>query len=276
MAVRKCLLSAAVAAMAFGSVAWAADQTSQTDSSPVYLQAAPSGPTSLTPVMFLLDPSPVGKWMENNKISITGFAEGGYFYDTSNPRMGNNSVSKTTGAAVNNNDAPTFVAFPGGDSNRGVLDQLDLTIQKSIDTTKSWDWGFLFENGYGVDDSFIHSYGVMDHRAPGTIYNKGGTGEGTDPDNQYDIIQANVSLLVPIGSGLTLTAGKFVTILSNEVINPTGNQFYTHSYNFTYGVPSTSTGITASYTFAKAVNGNDLTILGGVTRNNQQEIKNIE
>jgi hypothetical protein len=218
--------------------------------------AAPSGPTSLTPVMFLLDPTPVGKWMEANKLSVTGFVDAGFWYDTNNPHMGNHGDS----------DAPTFVSFPGGFSNRGVLDQLDLTLQKSLDTTKSWDWGFLFENGYGIDDSQIHSYGVFDHRAAGSAFNKGGTGEGTYPDNQYDIIQADVSLLVPVGTGLTITGGKFVGLLSQEVINPTGNVFYTHSYNFFYGVAGTLTGITGSYTFPKLFNGNDVSIYGGITR----------
>jgi len=32
--------------------------------------------------------------------------------------------------------------------------------------------------------------------------------------NQYDIPQANVELLVPLGTGLTLEAGKFLTIFS--------------------------------------------------------------
>ena len=68
-------------------------------------------------------------------------------------------------------DAPEFASFPDGFSNRGVLDQLDLTLQKSLDTTKSWDWGFLFENGYGIDDSQIHSFGVFDHRAAASQFN---------------------------------------------------------------------------------------------------------
>jgi hypothetical protein len=209
--------------------------------------SAPSGPTTLTPIMFLLDPTSFGQWLEKNKFSITGFVEGGYFLDTANPR--------------NTTDQPTFVDFPGVYSNHVLLDQADLTLSKGLDTTKSWDWGFTFENGYGTDDSFIHSVGMLDNRPP------------DDPQNQYDIPQANVEFLVPLGTGLTVEAGKFLAFLSNEVINPTGNAFYTHSYNFTFGVPFTNTGITGSYTFPKLLNGNDLTVTAGITEGWNQSLR---
>jgi len=258
--IRKRLAAAvAMVALSAGSAAWAAD-----NSQPIMLDTtAPATPTTLTPIMYLLDPTPFGKWMENNKISVTGFAEGGYFYDTSAPRMGASAASG--GTPGNDGDAPTFVSFPGGFSNRGVLDQVDLQLSKSLDTTKSFDYGGFVEIGYGVDDAQIHSYGLLDHRSGASPFNKGNT-EGVDPDNQFDIVQLYGQLLLPLGSGLTLEGGKFVGFLSQEVINPTGNAFYTHSYNFFYGVPATNTGVTGSYTFAKLLAGNDVTVTGGVTR----------
>ena len=252
--------AAAMAALACGSAALAADGNESLDAwatvNPVLLDettapststapATTSAPseTTLTPLMYLLDPTPVGQWLEANKFSITGFVEGGYFIDTDNPRLGSGP----------HGDAPTLVSFPGAYSNRVLLDQLDLTVSKTIDTTKKWDWGFIFENGYGTDDSYTHSLGMLDNRPP------------NDPQNQYDILQANVSLLAPVGNGLTLTAGKFVALLGEEVINPTGNYLYTHSYEFFYGIPFTNTGVMASYTFPKLINGNDWTFEGGIT-----------
>jgi Putative beta-barrel porin-2, OmpL-like. bbp2 len=262
---RKCLTSAAVAVLASASAVWAADANVSGDSAAAsagQLSLAPSylddqTPTSLTPVMYELDKTSFGKTLESWNIDITGFGEGGYFYDTSNPRIG----------AGNGGDAPTLIAFPGLYSNRGQLDQADLTIQKTIDTTKKWDWGFQIEQGYGTDDAQIHSYGLVDNRAPATQFNEFNSNPGAGfPRNQYDIIQANASLLVPLGTGLQIKAGKFVTLLSEEVINPTGNLFYTHSYNFAYGVPATNTGVLGIYTFPKLINGNDWTFTGGVTR----------
>jgi len=272
MKVRNIVLGAAAVALACASVSVvrAADESAMAagagvavpsadvSASPVYMQAA-SGPTSLTPFMYLMDGNGFGKWMENNNISVTGFAEGGYFYDTSNPNLG--------GDAAKDQDSPTNIAFPGAYSNRGLLDQLDLTIQKTIDPKKSFDWGFQIEGGYGTDDAQIHGDGILDNRAAPSMFNKFNPNPNAGhPQNQIDLIQGNFSLLLPVGSGLTIKAGKFVTLLSNEVINPTGNAFYTHSYNFSYGVPATQTGILGSYTLGKLVNGNDLTLTGGVTR----------
>jgi hypothetical protein len=219
------------------------DETTAPSTAPA--ASAPSPPP--TPVMFLLGKTSVGQWLQANNLSITGFVEGGYFLDTDQPNS--------------HLDQPTFVDFPGLYSNHVLLDQLDVTLSKTIDSTKKWDWGFTFENGYGTDDSFIHSAGMLDNRPP------------NDPQNQYDIPQANVELLVPLGTGLTLEGGKFLTFLSNEVINPTGNAFFTHSYNFTFGVPLTNTGVTGSYTFPKLLMGNDLTVTAGITEGWNQSLR---
>jgi Putative beta-barrel porin-2, OmpL-like. bbp2 len=267
----KGLACAAAAALACGSAAFAADSDQSsipavtsmvtpnylddtTAPAPAPAPPAASAPseTTLTPVMFLLDPTPVGQWLEKNKFSITGFFDGGFFYDTNNPQAG----------AIPPGNNPTDIFFPGQYSNHFMVNQLDLILSKGLDTTKSWDWGFLFENGYGVDDSYIHSNGMLNTRPPG------------NPVNQYDIIQANVQFYLPVGTGLTLTAGKFVSLLSEEVINPTGNAFYTHSYNFFFGVPATNTGILGSYTFSKLVNGNDWTFTGGITEGWNQSLRN--
>jgi hypothetical protein len=206
--------------------------------------SAPSGPTTLTPLMYALDPTAFGQWLEKYKFSVTGFVEGGWWYDTNNPHA----------AGSNNPDTPTFVTFPGSYSNQILLDQADITFTKGLDSTKPFDVGFLIEGGYGVDDSYTHSHGIFDNRPPG------------NPQTQLDLLQANVSVQLPVGAGLQVTAGKFVGFLGEEVINPTGNAFYTHSYSFFYGVAATDTGIYGTYTFAKAVTGHDLTISAGATR----------
>lgn len=286
-ALRKCLMSAAIAALLGGSAVnagtTATDQaasqqpaaaaTADLSQAPsvYYLQtAAPSGPTPLTPIMFALNGTSFGQWMQNNKINITGFAEAGYFLDTNNPRMGTN-INPGGGAPpiVGNGDYPTDIGFPGIYSNRGQLDQVDIMIQKTLDNTKTWDWGFNIEQGYGTDDAQIHSDGMLDTR--GVTGSQLGNGRG--PDNQYDIVQANVTARVPLGTGVDVMVGKFVTPFGLETINPTGNAFYTHSYLFTYGIPLTQTGVTGTYTLSKLVNGNDWTIMAGVTRGWNESIR---
>jgi hypothetical protein len=259
--------TAALAVLACGSAAFAGntDQGSYAAAAPIVTPnyfddattapttaeatTATSGPseTTLTPIMFLLDPTPVGQWMEKNKLQINGFVEGGFFYNASAPGAGNGQ--------------PNFVWFPGPYPDRILLNQLDLQISKGLDSSKGFDWGFMVEQGYGTDFSFTHSHGMLDNRPPG------------NPNNQYDIVQAYLQLLVPVGSGVTIQAGKFVGFLGEEVINPTQNLLYTHSYSFFYGVAATVTGVEFGYTFAKALNGNDLTVYAGFTEGWNQSLR---
>lgn len=209
--------------------------------------SAPSAPP--TPLMGLIANTDFGKFLAAHNLNITGFGEIGYFYDFNNPHLGNGP----------NGDQPTGILFPGSYSNRFIVDQLDLTLSKALDTTKSWDWGFVFENGYGADYSFFHSHGMLDNRGAFPPAQP-------QPMNQYDITQAYGQILLPVGSGLTINFGKWVAYFGQEYISPVENQFYTHSYSFSFGIPATNTGVVANYTFAKAFMGNDLNVTGGITR----------
>jgi len=286
MTFRKCLMGAALSALVCGSAAFADTPTPAvaSDATPVdssyYLQT--SGPTSLTPIMFELSNTSVGKWMTANNLSITGFAEGGYFLDTNNGHMGNqHGVLPPPSHVPGDGDSPTDIGFGGIYSNRPQLDQLDVTIAKSIPDATKWDWGFTIEQGYGTDDAQIHSDGLLDSRANtvnGAVHGVAVAGAGRfsttlGPDNQYDLVQANVSMSIPVGNGLTIKGGKFVTLLGYEYINPTLNAFYTHSYLFSFGIPLTQTGVLASYTFPKLFNGNDWTFIAGITRGWNQSVR---
>src|SRR5205085_3196495 len=94
----------------------------------------------------------------------------------------------------------------------------------------------------------------------------------THPINQYDLTQAYVDIFVPVGNGLTVRVGKFVTLMGNETIAPiatvtgsSGNALYSHSYNFGFGIPFTHTGVLATYAI-----GDKLTVNGGFSRGWEQ------
>ncbi len=59
--------------------------------------------------------------------------------------------------------------------------------------------------------------------------------------------QAYVTAVLPIGSGLTVDAGKFVTHMGNEVIESKDNWNYSRSYLFAYAIPYYHTGMRFSY-----------------------------
>ena len=146
-----------------------------------------------------------------------------------------------------------------------MLNQADITIERDmVNLSKGqWDFGGLVEAGYGRDFFFTHSNGILDQHNKQAINNNG---EGTGDDDQFDVLQAYVQLGIPIGTGLTVEAGKFVSLLGYEKIDPTQNIFYTHSYGFSYGKPFTNTGVLGSYTFSDPTTSNVATLTGGISR----------
>jgi hypothetical protein len=201
--------------------------------------AAPAAPQGA--IMWSLDQIGIGKEMEKLNLSINGFIEGGYFYDFTVPH--NNAPARSA--------PPTFILFPGDYKNQVMLNQLDLQFSRTVDTSK-WDVGFMVEMFYGRDAVYTHSNGILDNG------NKHGN---TSPDDDFDLPQAYLTFAIPVGSGITINAGKFVSPFGYEYINPTQNQLYTHSYLFSYAIPFTQTGITGTYHF-----NDSLALMAGITR----------
>jgi hypothetical protein len=216
-----------------------ADDSGTAGPAPAAAAAPAAAPTR--PLMEGLDKIGVGDFLNNLGINIYGFVEAGFLYDATVPK-------NLTGPQSFPDD---LILFPGPDKNKVILDQLDLTLERDVDASKGkWDVGFKVEGIFGRDAVFTHSDGILDNG------NKDGSGE----DDQLDLPQAYLTVAVPVGNGLTITAGKFATLLGYETINPTTNQFYTHSYIFSFGIPFTQTGLLATYTFDK------LTTTQGFTR----------
>ncbi|MGB7220784.1 MAG: porin [Vicinamibacterales bacterium] len=71
------------------------------------------------------------------------------------------------------------------------------------------------------------------------------------------IQQAYVSYLAPVGSGLQLDFGRFVTPHGAEVIETKDNMNYSRSLLFTWAIPFAHTGLRASYSV------NDMVTIGG-------------
>lgn len=242
------ILAGCVAAVLFGSAALADDGAMVTapdvSLTPIYADAA-TQPAPRKPLMALLESCGVAKALDSAGINIYGFVEGSYTY-AFNP--------------------PTADLIPGRvfdhKHNEPLLNQVDLTIERTVDVTqKKWDMGFRVEMLYGSDAGLVHSNGLFDYyhsmRAFGAARNT--------PENQLDLNQAYVTLAVPVGNGLLIQAGKFVTLLGQEVINPTGDALFSHSYLFGFAIPFTHTGVLATY----ALN-DQWSIAGGFSRGWEQ------
>src|SRR5262245_31788136 len=63
----------------------------------------------------------------------------------------------------------------------------------------------------------------------------------------FDLQEAYGAYKIPVGSGLTLKAGKFVTLLGYEVIESPNNLNFSRGYLFAFSTPFTHVGALAAY-----------------------------
>ena len=155
---------------------------------------------------------PVPRWFD--EIAVNGFVSVAYSYNTNRPD------SRTNQYRVFDYQDNTF-----------RLDVAELTIQKAA--VKSGEVGFRVDAEAGSTIPPVSaSYGLFQ-------------GEN------FDLKQAFVSYVAPVGSGLKLDAGKFITHFNYEYIESwdTPNDNGTHSVTFGYAIPYTHTGLRASYSF---------------------------
>ena len=256
---------AVCAAMACATVAGAeqVDSTAGLESGmrPLFLQdtqAAPTttpAPTPPKPLMAGLEKLGVAKPLEDAGITVGGYIEGGYTVSFSRPPK----------------DVLAGRVFDTK-NNKIVLDQFDLYVDRPVDYGKAAanhtiDIGAHMDFIYGWDTGLVHSSGIYDN--PATLgVTKGYYSSRTQPENQADFNQAYIDVALPIGSGLRIRAGKFVTLLGYEVINPTQNNFYSHSYLFGFAIPFTHTGVMGEYKL-----NDDWLIDAGITRGWNQSLR---
>jgi hypothetical protein len=122
-------------------------------------------------------------------------------------------------------------------ANHFDINQAELWIEKPTSTESPLGFGLDFL--IGRDAKKVHSLGL-------------GISSGDDPTKSdvFDLLQAYVTYKAPIGNGLDLKAGKFVTLHGAEVIRRTGDYQVSRSILFGFAIPFTHTGIMATYPFA--------------------------
>jgi len=119
------------------------------------------------------------------------------------------------------------------------IDEVELVVQRPVAAADQF--GFRVDFTAGAVSRVVASRGLF----------RDSTGEGQD----IDLHQAFVSFVAPLGTGLRLDAGKFITGLGYEVIEGYDgwNDNATHSLLFGYAIPFTHTGVRASYAVSSVV-----------------------
>jgi len=115
------------------------------------------------------------------------------------------------------------------ETNQFALNLIELGLDKTPESTSRLGYDFTLAFGNAIN--------VVNSADPG------GLGFA-----QY-LKSAYASYLAPVGKGLTLTFGKFVTPVGAEVIESNKNWNYSRSLLFNYAIPFYHFGLSAGYTF---------------------------
>jgi hypothetical protein len=143
------------------------------------------------------------------------------------------------------------------DHNTFTLNTTELVIQKEV--IEPGDLGFRADLNYG-------------YNLPQATTSSGSFGR-----DEFDLQQAYVSYKAPIGSGLTVDLGKFITHLGAEVIQGYDgyNDNYSRSFLFGYAIPFTHTGLRLSYDITDQLNIQGIAVNGWDTVNDDNDTKSL-
>ena len=107
--------------------------------------------------------------------------------------------------------------------------QFNLSLAELVFQKKADPVGFRLDADYGTTNDIVQ---------PGVT--------GTSSLLQ----QAYLTVVIPVGSGLTIDAGKFVTSMGYEVIESKDNSNYSRSLLFAWAIPYYHTGVRIGYPFS--------------------------
>lgn len=117
--------------------------------------------------------------------------------------------------------------------------QLALNLVQLSVKEKAQPVGFRIDLGFGPTNDIVQ--GVPPY--------------GTNTISTLSLLeQAYLEVKLPVGSGLTVDAGKFVSFLGLESIGTNSNWNYSRSLLFTYAVPYYHTGVKLSYDLENNLN----------------------
>jgi Putative beta-barrel porin-2, OmpL-like. bbp2 len=149
-------------------------------------------------------------------VTLSGFGDVYYGYDNNHPY---NNL-----AGLRSFEAPV---------NGFNFNMAELILDKAPDATST-------ESRLGYHVSAGYGYGAKIVNGTDTAF--------TDGSNFF-VKEAYLSYLFPLGKGLTLTVGKFVTPMGAEVIESNANWNYSRGLLFDYAIPFFHFGASAKYAF---------------------------
>ena len=149
----------------------------------------------------------------------------------------NSIVWNTGNASRGNHNELRFYDFEGG----YTFNMAEFSIKKDPSDRYPFGYGLVLTAGIpgtSNDSQKNHALGIF--RGEDDQFSFRNT-------PNFDLQEAYASYKIPIGEGLTLKAGKWVTLIGYEVIESPNNLNFSRSYMFAFGIPLTHVGALLSY-----------------------------
>jgi hypothetical protein len=184
-------------------------------------------------------PKPAGTTLEDikNMLGLSIYLQGGYTYNLANPD------SQENGLRVFDHKANSF-----------TLDLAQIVFNKDAAVGGV---GYRLKLSAGETAKFIHSTGLG------------------NPDDPFDLTEAYIDYVAPLGKGLKFQLGKFVTMHGAEVIEAKDNMNYSRGLLFNYAIPFTHTGLMIGYPFSDKVSANFYVVNGWDNFNDEGSSKTL-
>jgi hypothetical protein len=151
-------------------------------------------------------------------LGLSIYLQGSYNYNFNSPDSGMNDLR------VFDQKANSF-----------MFDLAEIVFQKDPPTG---GLGFKLKLSAGETAKYIHSAGLGSSNA----------------DLPFDLTEAYISYVAPLGKGIRVDFGKMATFIGAEVIEARDKPNYSRSFLFNYAEPLTHTGIKVGYNFSDALN----------------------
>jgi len=117
-----------------------------------------------------------------------------------------------------------------------TFNMAEFSIKK--DPSEKYPFGYGLVITAGIDSQKNHALGIFKGEDDQFAFRN---------TPKYDLQEAYGMYKFPLGSGLTLKAGKFVTLLSSEVIEAPNNLNFSRSFLFSFAIPFTHVGALLTY-----------------------------
>jgi len=162
-------------------------------------------------------------------VKFSGFASASYLYNFNHPGgLTASPGNPEGGGGAGVTDYTRGRSFDGA-HNEFTLNKLKLTLEKPVAFSgENWDAGFRSDLIFGQDAALIQSGGLS-------------LGKYGDVEQLYATVN------VPVGRGLQVSAGKWVTLMGVEVIEETANPNWSEGNQFLFVENFTSTGMQLAY-----------------------------